>query len=366
MPLWYNEGDRIPMPFGYFLRRHHAWEGKNWTGRATGNTNNIIYDLVAHTHSCQTVKKEKALSVVILNSLFPIFTLILLGGLLKKYNITNPVFLTTSDRLVYYIFFPILLFWKIGGASYGKGIDWNFCLASLSALLIMFFLSTLAIKVFRISDFQAGTFSQSSYRFNTYIGMAVILTSMGEEGIQYFGIVIGMAIPLINLFAVSILIWFSGEQVGSGKRWRLVLKSLVSNPLILGCLAGILYSRSIQTFPLFLDNTLRLMSMVTLPLALLSIGGSLSLSGFRKYLPLSLLAAILKLVVLPITGYFLFKLFHVEPIPFKVGMIFFTLPASTAIYVLSSQLNSDTELASSAILLSTVLSFFSLSIALLL
>jgi uncharacterized membrane protein YvlD (DUF360 family) len=48
----------------------------------------------------------------------------------------------------------------------------------------------------------------------------------------------------------------------------------------------------------------------------------------------------------------------------KPLLIFFTLPASTAIYVLSAQLNSDTELASAAILVSTVLSFISLSVVL--
>jgi hypothetical protein len=52
-------------------------------------------------------------------------------------------------------------------------------------------------------------------------------------------------------------------------------------------------------------------------------------------------------------------------VAFKTGMIFLCLPASTAIYVLSSQLNSDTDLASAAIVVSTVLSFVSLSIALL-
>jgi predicted permease len=46
-------------------------------------------------------------------------------------------------------------------------------------------------------------------------------------------------------------------------------------------------------------------------------------------------------------------------------MVFFALPTSTALYVLSSQLNSDTELASAAIALSTLLSIFSLSAALL-
>ncbi len=259
-----------------------------------------------------------------------------------------------------------MLFWKIGGTFHGEGIDWSFCLAALSATVMMFCLSTLTIKFFRISAYQAGSFSQSSYRFNTYIGMAVILTSIGEEGITYFGILIGFAIPLINLFAVSILIWYSGKKIGLRKRCGIAVRALLSNPLILGCLAGIIYSRSLHTFPSFIDNTLRLISMVTLPLALLSIGGSLTFSGFKKHFSLSLLASSLKLVILPITGYCLFRLFEIEGIPFKVGMIFLCLPTSTAIYVLSSQLNSDTELASTAILLSTILSFFSLSFALLL
>ena len=106
--------------------------------------------------------------------------------------------------------------------------------------------------------------------------------------------------------------------------------------------------------------------MVALPLALISIGGSLTFAGVRGNLSLSFLAAILKLIVLPGIGWIFFSLFDVTGIPFKVGMIFLTLPASTAIYVLSSQMNSDTELASSAIVLSTLLSFFSLSFILLL
>jgi hypothetical protein len=47
-----------------------------------------------------------------------------------------------------------------------------------------------------------------------------------------------------------------------------------------------------------------------------------------------------------------------------MGILFLSLPTSTALYVLSSQLNSDTELASAAIALSTLLSILSLSAAL--
>lgn len=304
--------------------------------------------------------------MIVLNSLFPIFVLLLLGWVLKKWGLTDSLFLKTSDRLIYYFFFPVMLFWKIGGASFEQGIDWNFCLASLLALLTMFGLSTLVIQLLPISSFQAGSFSQSCYRFNTYIGVAVILNSLGAEGMKYFGIVIGFAIPLINVFAVSLLIWFSGRDIAISKRIAIAAKALIANPLILGCLAGIAYSRLVGGFPVFLHNSLSLISMVTLPLALISIGGSLSFAGVRGNISLSFLAASLKLVVLPAIGWLYFYLFNVTGVPFKVGMIFLTLPASTAIYVLSSQMNSDTELASSAIVLSTLLAFFSLSFVLLL
>ncbi len=304
--------------------------------------------------------------MIILNSLLPIFFLIILGGFLKKIQFATPSFFETSDKLVYYIFFPILLFWKIGSSSFDEGLDTRLYMAVLIVLLLMFIMSSLAIKVFQISDYQAGTFSQSSYRFNTYIGMAVILNSLGAEGIKYFGILISFSIPLINIFAVTLLIWFSGKEIATSKRYWLIIKSLLSNPLIIGCVLGLLYSHTFESFPTYINNSLQLISMVTLPLALLSIGGSLTLQGCKKHFRLSLLAALLKLFILPGMGYVALLLFGVDPLPLKVGMIFFALPTSTAIYVLSSQMNSDTELASSAILLSTILSFFTLSIALLL
>jgi len=101
--------------------------------------------------------------------------------------------------------------------------------------------------------------------------------------------------------------------------------------------------------------------MVTLPLALLSIGGTLTLKNLKACLGHAFLGSTIKLLVLPIIGWFCLKAFDASPLSFQVGMIFFVLPTSPAIIVLSSQLNSDTEFASAAIFLSTLLSFFSMS-----
>lgn len=301
---------------------------------------------------------------MVLNSLFPVFALVLLGRVLKINGFVNQGFLQTSDRLVYFIFFPCMLFWKIGGNASIRELDPRLPIAALCALFFVFALSTAYIVRGKVTHFQAGTFSQSCYRFNTYIGMAIVVNALGEEGILHFGLLVGFLIPVINILSVSILIWFSGRQYSLGQRAVRMIKAALSNPLIIACFAGLLYSGSGIGFPVFLDNTLKLFSMVTLPLALISIGSAFSLDKLQGYLGLSMMASIFKMILFPLAGIIFMMLFGVEGTAYRAGVIFFCLPTSTAIYVLSSQLNSDTELASASIVFSTLVSLVILSIAL--
>ena len=300
---------------------------------------------------------------MVLSSLFPVIVLIVLGRALKYYGLTDDAFLSRSDRLVYYIFFPALLFWKIGGSPSTSPIDWGLFSAAFLAVLTIYALSLAYIR-WRVTDYQAGTFSQSCYRFNTYIGMAIVINAYGPDGARTFGLLVGFIIPIINVLAVSTLIWFSGQSYARGKRLRLTAKALVSNPLILACLAGMLVSRAGGHLPDFAAAALKLMAAITLPLALLSIGGALTMRTARGYLAPSLAAATFKLICLPLVGLGFLKLFGVQGAPLQIGMLLFALPTSTALYVLSAQLNSDTRLASASIVVSTVLSFISLSLVL--
>ncbi len=303
---------------------------------------------------------------LILNNLFPVFGLLALGCLLRRANTTTEAFLAVSDRLVYFVFFPAMLFWKLGGSPTNLADDLNLVLAATVAVLCVYGLSTACIVIGKIRAFQAGSFSQSCFRINTYVGMAVSISAFGEEGGRHFAVLIGLTIPTLNVLSVATLIWFGAHKTTIATRIAQTTRALILNPLILGSLAGIAYGQAAAGFPLFIDNTLRLASSVTLPLALLSIGGSLTLKGFKTHWPLSLLASFFKLAVLPAVGFLWLHAFGISGLPFTVGMLYFTLPTSTALYILSAQLNSDTELASTAIALSTLLAFGPMSAALLL
>lgn len=297
----------------------------------------------------------------ILDNVLPVFVLIALGRLVWARGWAPPAFFAASDRLVYYVFFPALLFWKIGSAGPELTAPPALMAAVLAAIALVWGLSLAYARLAGVTAFQAGTFSQVSYRFNTYVGMAVIVSAFGEEGVARFGILISMAIPFINLLAVSTLVWFSQAQYSGAQKAKLAFKALLANPLILSCLAGIAWAHSGLELPLFLKRSLALAGGLSLPLALLSIGGSLALSKLKGRVALSLLSCLLKLLVLPLVGWGLLTLAGVQGLSLAVAMVFLALPTATSAYILSSQMKSDADLASAAIVLGTMLSFFSLS-----
>lgn len=300
----------------------------------------------------------------VLNNVLPVFLLLALGKILMRSGLAGEAFFKTSDKLVYFIFFPAMLFWKISSAGPELEMPGELILAVLLTVTLTWLASLVYIRLAKVSAFQAGSFSQVSYRFNTYIGMAVVLGAFGEEGVARFGIIISLTIPFINVLVVSTLVWFSQAEYTLGDKIKMLLKGLAINPLILACLAGIAYARLAPPLPIFINNTLALFSSITLPMALISIGASLAMEKLQGRMQLSLVSCLLKLVFMPLLGFGLLTLWGVEPLSMSVAMVFFALPTATSAYILSTQMNSDADLSGASIVLSTLLSFISLSLSL--
>lgn len=299
--------------------------------------------------------------MAVVNSILPVFLIIIAGRFLYWVKLTGDDFLQGADRLTYYFLFPVMLFWKTSSGDRVSGQDLLFSLVCMAAVFLVFIFGLLLIRFCRISRFKAGSFLQSCFRFNTYVGMALVITALDEECVRIFSILIGFVIPFINLISVSSLIAFSNREISFTERVWVTLKSLLTNPLIIACFSGMAVSGLVDDFPGFLESTFRLVSYAALPMALVSIGGGFHLKGVRSYLGPALGASAVKLLVLPAAGFVFLHGFGFSHSYVQTGMVFFSLPCATSIYILSSQLDSDTDLASVTIGLSTVLSFFTMS-----
>lgn len=306
------------------------------------------------------------LFVDIINIVLPVFSVIALGWLLRRQGLIDSAFLKQTNRLVYYVCLPLLLFYKIGTADFVANFNSRLIIASILAVAITF-IASYAYTVFRGYPMTArGVFSQGSFRGNiAYMGLAITLNAYGEVGLTKAGILMGFLVPFLNLFAILALLWphrGDGEERGALFWFR----QIAFNPLILASFLGIFWSFLDLPIPLVFERSLKIATGMTLPLALLALGGGFSLEKLRGDLIRASLSSALKTIWMPVLAAILLLAMDVRGMDLGIGVLVAGTPAATATYIMADQLKGDAELAGTIVMLSTLLSAVTYTAALLL
>ena len=300
----------------------------------------------------------------ILTIVIPVFLVILLGYGLKRLNLIDATFLFQTNRLVYYICLPLLLFYKIGTADFFSNFNGRLVIGSAIIIAIGFFASYGYALIRRYPPEAAGSFSQGSFRGNlAYMGLAIVFNAYGPEGFTRAGILTGFLVPVLNFFAIlALLLPHRGQDGDRGLSFW--VKQVAFNPLIVASFAGIAWSFLGLPMPIILDRSLDIATGMTLPLALIAIGGSFSLEKLKGDLVRAAFATGIKIVWLPLLGAFLLYGMGIRGMDLGIGVLMAGTPAATATYIMAHQMKGDAELAGSIVMMSTLLSALTYSIAL--
>ena len=301
----------------------------------------------------------------ILNIVLPVFMVIALGYLLRRLGLIDAGFLLQTNRLVYYICLPLLLFYKIGSADFFANFNPTLVIGSAACIVGGFLVSYGWAALRRYPPAAHGAFSQGSFRGNlAYMGLAIVFNAYGENGLTRAGILMGFLVPVLNFFAIlALLLPQRGGDAGRGLAfWG---RQILLNPLIIASFAGIAWSFLKLPFPTVLGRSLNIATGMTLPLALIAIGGSFSLEKLRGDLIRAAFATGIKLVWLPLATALLLVTLGVSEVDLAIGVLMAGTPAATATYIMAHQLKSDAELAASIVMLSTLLSAVTYTVALL-
>ena len=295
----------------------------------------------------------------------PIFLVIGLGTLLKQFKLVDDTFLNLANRLVYVVFLPLLLFYKIGTADFSHFFNGPLVIGSSLVIVLGFFLTYFYTGWANYSPAVRGSFCQGSFRGNlAYIGLAICLNAYGEDGLTKAGILMGFLVPVLNLFAILALL-LPHQEENKGQLPNLILQTIL-NPLIIASFLGIIWSYWTLPIPIIIDHSLKIITGLTLPLALLAIGGGFSFSRLKGDLKHAGLASTVKLILLPLLAVFLLVPLGVTGTDLGVGILMAGTPAATATYIMAQQMRGDAELAGSIVMLSTLVSAFSYTLLLLL
>ena len=288
----------------------------------------------------------------IVNTLIPIFSLILLGYFFKRIKFPSTDFWPMADKFTYYVLMPSLLVYKISTSNIDLEKTLNLVTTAILAIAIVFF-SLMIVNFFVKFNNRAFTsIMQGSIRFNTYVLLAFVDSVYGDEGLVLAAIVMAFVIPFINVLCISTFAFY----VRDGK-FSIVsfFKTLVKNPLIMACVIGGLINGLDIALPIVILKTLTILSGAALPVGLLSVGVGLEfmhLKSAKKELVVSVLA---KLIYFPAVIYTLGMMFSLSNEMLAIAVIFGAMPTAVSGYILARELGGDVTLMSSIITLQTLL-----------
>lgn len=295
-----------------------------------------------------------------LNATVPIFLMMILGLFFNKIGWMDEEFANKMNKFVFRIPLPVLLFGDLAVVDIKEAWDTKFVIFCFIITLISI---TIAIGISCLLKDRSiqGEFIQGAYRSSAaLLGIAFIQNIYGNSG-QAPLMIIG-SVPLYNIMAVVVLAFFQPGQSGiDGVVLKKTLKGIVTNPIILGIVAGLLWSLLGIPIPKILNKTVSSIGATATPLGLMAMGATFNFrQALGKKKPV-FAAAFLKLVgwcalFLPLGVALGFRQEELVAILIMLGSA-----TTVSSFVMARNMGHEGVLSSGVVMLTTLLSGFTIT-----
>lgn len=283
----------------------------------------------------------------------PVFAMVFMGLLLRKVKLINEAFIQTASTLTYKATMPTLFFLSIWQAdlqsAFNAELVFFFCAATLLGFLASWWWATKTIAYG-----QRGVFVQGSFRGNCgVVSFALVASYYGDYGLSVGGVLVGFTILLFNVLSVLILSVYSPSLKFSPAA---VGKELAKNPLIIAVVLGMAASAVALYIPQWLLKSAEYFAGLTLPLALICVGGTLSLAGVKASGVAAIQSSTIKIAVLPVLACTVAWAIGIEGKHLIILWMFFASPTAAASFAMAVAAGGDGKLAANIIALTTLVS----------
>ncbi|MCK4277705.1 MAG: AEC family transporter [Desulfurellaceae bacterium] len=294
-------------------------------------------------------------SFTIFSSLIPVFLLIFIGYIWRCVSRIDDRFISYLNTFLFNAAVPALLFVKIANAKFELFTEIKLALSLCIAILIMFFFSLFLVKLLKIKKTIGSVIVQGSFRCNLiYFGFPVIYTMFGDKGLVHASIITAFAGPLINILGI---ITFVNMLPGKNRRNLFIpqLKAAATNPIVLACIFGIVFSLLSVSLPKEVNFSLNMLGAVALPMSLITMGAIFSFKKLHSSQPQYLfLNGILKLFILPLITLLLLLLLHISSDLSVICLVLAGAPSSPGSFIVAKAMGGD-DVFSAATVMSTML-----------
>jgi len=287
-----------------------------------------------------------------LETTLPVFAMVFIGLGLRRVGWIDDAFVHTASALVFKATLPTLVFLSIIKADLDTSLNFR--------LLIFYFVATLGSFTlawvwarWRVAREDRGVYVQGAFRGNCgIVGLALAANLYGEFGLSAGGILLGVVILSYNALSVIVL---AAYQPGQSPEWHRIGRDILRNPLILAVFAAIPVAWLNLELPDWIMTSGDYFASLTLPLALLCIGATVSFSALRSDSSTALSSSIMKMLVLPALCTCAAWAVGFSGPELGLLFLFFASPTAAASFVMAKALGGNDRLAANIIAITTLM-----------
>ena len=296
-----------------------------------------------------------------LNGTVPVFLMMLLGIFFRKINFFSQVFADKLNGYVFKVALPVMLFKDLVESNFFQVWDTSFVLFCFLATVASILLTALLSLLLKERPLR-GEFIQVGYRSSVaLLGAAFLENLYGTAGAASL-VIIG-AVPLYNVAAVAVLSLTSPSQGGLTKAaLKKVGKGVVTNPIILGIAAGLVWTILALPLPTILEKTVSSVSATATPLGLMALGASFDWKKALGHIKPALGATVLKLAVFVALFLPLAVSLGFRDDKLVAALTLLGSPTTVSCFVMARNMGHEGTVTSSAVMLTTGLSAFTLTL----
>ena len=298
---------------------------------------------------------------VLFNGVLPVFSILIIGYVMGKRGVFDKSSAAVINKFVLFVAIPALGLRLIGNAPFWD-FDWVIVIGFFISELAIYIIGFLITRFIFSCDFMESILLGLAASFGNHIlyVLPIAISLFGEEATLILVAII--AVDSILIFGSTIII--IELILAKDFSWIKVSKKIFLNPPLMSMLLGIIFVIFNFQIPNGVNLFLKLVGDIAAPSALFSMGIILSYThGLGRIRPAFSVAAC-KLIFHPIFALLiLMGIFGFTLSQSKVPMIAAAAPCGTMAFVLALNYGVRTDAIAPAILLTTIGSLLSVTLA---
>ncbi|NCB92538.1 MAG: AEC family transporter [Clostridia bacterium] len=295
-----------------------------------------------------------------LEATMPIFFTMVMGYVFRHMGLMETSFVNKLNKFVFNAALPALLFCDLSEAEFTKVWNGKFVLFCAVATCICIVISMGVSCLWKDKAIQ-GEFVQGAYRSSAAIlGIAFIQNIYGDSGMAPLMII--ASVPIYNIMAVVVLSFLKPDRGSMDLALvKKTLKGIITNPIILGIVIGVIWSAFKLPRPNVLMKTANNLGVLATPLGLMAMGAAFDEKKAFARLKPALTASAMKLVgwcaiFLPMAIALGFRDQELTAILVMLGSA-----TTVSCYIMARNMGHDGVLSSSIVMITTFCSAFTLT-----